>query len=407
MEVKVNRLPKSKVEILGDIEWPEFEKYFNQAVDKLGKTLEIKGFRKGQAPKNIVTQELGDDKILAEAAQLAIQENYVQTLDKEKLEPISQPSAEVLKLAKSNTFSFKVHLETMPSIDLPDYKEIAKEVKQEPVKIEDKEVGDALNWLQKTRAEFKPLERGAKDGDFISLKYNSPQIESNRRFDDKFILGEGRLIKGFEESVIGMKQGQEKEFKAEFPKDYFNKDLAGKEAEFQVKVEKVEEMIKQDLNDDFAKAVGKFNSLEELKTSIKQGITQEKTTMAKSKVREEILSKVAEKVKFDLPDTLLWAEEERMLKQATGGRDSELSEDEKKEMKKTAGEQVKKFLTLRAIGRKENITVSDQEAEDATNQFLANKPPVPEGAEQPDPARLKEYYRSMIYTEKTMQALIK
>ncbi len=398
MEKKVNKLDKSRVEISCQMDWLEFEPYLEKALSSLGKNATVKGFRPGKAPRKAIEREIGKDKILAEAAQLAVQEEYSKVVKEQDLEPISPPQAEILKLAQDNPFSFKIKVEILPEIELPDYGQISSDIVKKEVKVEEKDIESTLQWLQQSRAQFKDLARPAQKGDFVRLKYQSPQLENNKEFVDGFVLGKGSLVKGFEENIQGMKAGEAKEFSVEFPKDYFRKELAGKKADFKLKIEKVQEMELPKLDDQLAKTLGDFKDLEALKKSINQGIEKEKVIEELHKRREEILEKIAQQCKFELPESLLVLEREKALKAL-----EKPTEEQKEQAKELAEKRVKNFLLIRAIGRKEKIEVTDKESEEAASQFLANQPETVQG--QIDLNQLEEYYKGVLYNQKTLEKL--
>ncbi len=419
MEVKVNKLPKSKIELLFEIPWGEFQPFLDKAEKELSKDLNLKGFRKGKIPKEIAKEQLGEDKILAYASELLIKKKYPDYVIEKNLEVISPPKIEILKLAPNNPFSFKALVEVLPEVSLPDYKEIASKIKKKKVSVEEKEVEDTLNWLQKSRTEFKEIEREAKNGDFIEIEYKSPQIENNKVFEDRFYLGKGQFVPGFEKNLEGIRAGEEKEFTVTFPEEYkTNKALEGKEVSFKVKVKKVQKAKIPELNDEFAKKLGNFNNLDELRKTIKEGIKKEKEINEKQKRKSDILEKIALETKVELPENLVTLEKQNMLEDLKANVKKNLKipfeqylsqiKKSEKELENSfdekARKRVKGFLILKEIGKKENVIVKEEEVDSAVNQFLKNFPDV-EKAKEIDLSRLKEYYKGVIFNEKVFQLL--
>lgn len=421
MKNSLKKLSDSKVEILFELAWQELSPYLEKAAQELSRDLKFKGFREGKAPREFVEKEFGEGKVLAQAAELAVKDNYPKFVSEKKLEVIAPPQVEILKLAKDNPFSFRVKVDVLPEIKLPDYKKIASETSQKEVSVEDKEVNQALNWLRKSKSEFKDLAREAQKGDFLEIKYQSPQLEGGKVFEDSFEMAKGHFVPGFEENLQGMKKGEEKEFTVPFPKDYLQKELAGKQVNFKVKVKRVSQAIFPEINDDFARSLGKFENLDNLKKNIKEGISQEKEMAEKGRRRGEILEKIAERTEFEVPPSLVSLETERMLNDLKNKVAKELkipfqdylskvkkrSEEElKKSLIEQAKKKVKNFLLLRQIGKKEEVKVSQEEVEAAVNGFLQNYP-AEQDKKEVDPERLKEYYRGVIYNEKVFQKLEK
>jgi len=421
MKVELNNLPKSKIGILFEISWQEFAPYLDRARTELSQDLKIKGFRPGKIPEEIIRKEIGEEKILAQASKHVIKKKYADYVFEKNLEVISPPKVEILKLAAKNPFSFKVEVEVLPEVELPNYKEIASRVKKREVSVEEKEIEETLNFLAKSKTEFKTQERKAENEDFLEIEYKSPQIENNKVFEDRFYLGKGQFVPGFEKNIIGMKKNEEREFTVTFPEEYeLKKDLAGKQVTFKVKLKKVQEAKLPELNDEFAKKLGNFKNLEELKKSIKEGIKKEKETIEKLRLREEILEEIASQTKIELPETLGALEKKHMLDDLKEnvknnlkipfeqylGEIKKSENDLKESFTDKAKKRVKGFLILREIGKREEIEVKEEEVTSLINELLKNLPNI-ENPEKLDHQRLKEYYKGVIYNEKVMQLLTK
>jgi len=367
MKTEIKKLPKSEIEILFEIPWEEFSPYVEKSYSILGKDVAIKGFRKGNVPNDILEKEIGQGKILEQAADLIVKDKYPQAIYREKLEPISRPEVNITKLAKGNPFEFKVKVSVLPDIVLPDYQTIVSKIEKKEVSVTDKDVEDALKWVQQSRAAFTPLEREAKQDDFIEIEYQSPQIESNKLFKDKFILGKAKLAPGFEKNLEGMKKDEEKEFSVLFPKEHNNKVLAGKEISFKVKMKSIQKMELPELNDEFAKKLGEFKDLETLKNNIKDNLKKEKELEQRQKTRNEILEKIGQELKCEIPEILVENQKNELLEDLKQRVDQGLKipfEEYLIQIKKTekeakdsfadsAEKRVKNFLVLREVGKKE------------------------------------------------------
>jgi len=369
MKSIIKELPKSEVEMEIEVPAEEFGRFIEQVTLDLGKDLEIKGFRKGKAPKQIIEEHFGPDKILIEAAEMAVRENYRKAVLENKIEAILQPKIEIKKLAKGNEFIFSAKTAVLPEVELPDYQKIASKVERRKVSVGEKEIGEVLKWLQKSRASFSLKNQPAQKGDFVEIEYWLP--ENKEVIKDAFILGEGRFIPGFEEKLIGMKDGDEK-----------------KEISLRIKMKSVQNVELPEITDEFVKNLGKFDNLEALKKSIKEGINLEKRQSEKLRVRNEILEKISEKTKVEIPGVLIEAEQKQMLENIKKNvlenlnpvRDSEGREEVQKEsisngvkiswenylrrIKKTEKEildsllpqvqkRIKNFLLLKEIGKRE------------------------------------------------------
>jgi len=417
MKVDIKKLEKSQIELKFKLSKEELNSFVDKATKSLGKDLEIKGFRKGQAPNYIIQAEIGMERILASAAERAIKEKYLQAVKENNLEPISQPKAEILKLAPGNEFEFKLTVAVLPEVKLPDYKKAASQVVRREASISEKEIEDALKWLQKSRAKFTLLDRPAQKGDFIEIEYRSPQINSSKKIKDGFVLGEGHFIPGFEEKLIGMKKDEEREFSLTFPEKFKRKDLAGKKADFKVKMIGVKKMEIPEINDSFAKELGGFESLKKLKENIKEGLQQEKHMAEKQRQRSEVLQRIAEDTKMEIPETLIATKKKRLLSNLKQNISQNLQisfEDYLATVKKSekeleesfaaeAEKRIKSFLILKEIGKQENIQVTEEEIEQGANEAL--KQYSPEMKKKIDLEVLKGYTKEAIYNEKVFQKL--
>ena len=455
MKTDLKKLEKSEIEIHFELDEKEFAKYIDKALDHLKEHVRMDGFRPGSVPKDMVKKKVGNENLLMEAGDLAVKENYTKFVNENSLEPISQPEVQILKIVpieeqsrirdgetigtKGPAFIFKVKVAVLPEIELPDYRKITFQVKSKEVSVGPEEVEDALNYLQKNRAKFTTEDRPSKANDFVEIEYENENINSGKKIKDKFVISEGGFMKDFEDNLIGMKAGQEKEFKMKFPDlpaqagNTPNKALAGKESNFKVKMISVQKMELPEINDEFAKSLGVFDSLIALKENLKEGITMEKKESEKQQKRAEILNKISEKV-FDLPaqaglpEKMAQYEQERLFEDlknqienfsakgesASGGRITfeeylnsikKTEEEIKNSFKLEAERRIKNFLVLRQIGKVENIEVLPVELEEEINKTI--KDYSKEQLGKIDIEQLKEYTKSEIYNEKVFQFLEK
>lgn len=421
MNSSIKKLPDSKVEILIEIPPQEFNDYYRKAVLDIGKNSEIKGFRKGHVPSNVLEKEIGQEKIFSQAAEKAIKEKYVQAIIDNNLEVVEKPEIEILKLTPGNPFVFKAKTTILPEIELPDYKKIASSVEKQKFSIGEKEIETIINHLQKSRAKLIALNEKAQKGNFIEIEYQSSSIEGGKKIKDAFTLGEGHLIEGFEGKLEEMKAGEEKTFSLMIPKNYFSKDLAGKEVEFKVKMNSVFEMELPKVDDRFAKSLGNFEDLISLKKNIKEGLEVEKEREMKEKLRQEILEKIIKSLKWEIPNILVEMERDRLFNdlKINLSQNSKISfEDYLNKIKKSEEEikesllgpaknNVKIFLTLRAIAKKENIKVSEEEINQQINEILKNYSDFKTAERNLDLEKLKEYTKETIINEKVFQLLEK
>ena len=433
MKAEQRKLPKSQIEIEFELTAEEFQEHFKHALEHLKHHVKVDGFRAGKAPSSMVEDKIKPEALLMETGDHAVSHVYTDYIRENKLEPIGNPEVSIIKIAKGNPFIFKAKITVLPDVELPDYKEIASKIKVKEISVKEEEVQDALNYLQKTRAKFtaKDPATGAGLKDFVEITYQSKDLENNKEAKDRFILGEGGMIKDFEENLVGMKAGEEREFSVIFPENSMRKDLAGKDIVFHVKMVSVQKMELPEINDEFAKQLGAFDSspfakgervdtLVALKAGMKEGMTLEKQEEEKQRNRGEILEKIAEKSKFspfggsaaggEIPEILIEQEQQRLLQdlknkivQTTKASFEEYlaavkqtEEQIKETYQKEAEKRIRNFLVLRELGKKEGIEVTDAEVEEEVKKIQKS---------EFDISQLKEYTKGVIQNEKIFQVL--
>lgn len=307
-------------------------------------------------------------------------------------------------------------------IELANYKGL--KVKKNKVKVEEEEIKKSLDYLQNSRAKIITVNKPCKKNDRIEIDFEirlgGVKIENGTSKNHPLILGQNRFLPGFEEQIQGMKTGQEKEFSLKAPAQWSNPSIANKNLDFKVKVNLIQERDLPAINDDFAKSLGDFDSLAALKKSIEQGLLKEKEIKEKERIRIELIEKVAQDSKTEVPDALVKNELEKMInefKTSISGIgldfDKYLKEIKKtiEELRKEWQEQAEKrvaiALCLQAIAEKENIEVSDEKAKEQINQDLKRHPNVEEVKKNIDLNQLKEYTKNILRNEKVFELLEK
>lgn len=307
-------------------------------------------------------------------------------------------------------------------ISLPDYKKIASAARKNEVFVEKKEIEDALSWIQKSRAKFSLKSGPCQKGDWIEtrLKIKDERLKiSEPEMKDSFILGEGNLIPGLEEKIIGMAAGQEKEISLTFPENRLRPDLTGKEANVLLKVISVQKMELPEINDNFVRGLGKFENLSELEKSIKQGLEAEKEMEERQRIRAEILKEIRKKSEINLPQGLLKNEQSLMMEElktnvanaTQASFDDYLASVGKTEKEiydsflQGAEDRVKNLLILSEISKKENIQASQEEIQEESDRIIKKYQSIGKAEKEIDLAKLKLYTGITIKNEKTFHFL--
>ena len=431
MKTNLKKLEKSQVEIEFELTAEEFGKHLDKALTHLKSHVKMDGFRKGHVPAGMVEEKVGKENLLMEAGDLAVKAAYPKLIEEQKLEPIGDPEVQIKKIAKGSPFEFTVKVTVLPEIELPDYRKIASQMKIGEISVTEKEIEDTIDYLQKSRAKFTAENRPAQAKDFVEIEYQTEALNGGKAIKDRFILGEGGFLKDFENNVIGMSAGQEKEFMAKFPENTPRKDLAGKDATFKVKMLSVQKMELSEINDEFAKSLGQdarvtgsagtpvsaFDTLVALKENLKEGITLEKKESEKQKRRGEILENISTNITFDIPEKMVDFEEVRLLDDLKTQVSSQFKisfeeylatikkteEEIKKSFRLEAEKRIKNFLVLRQIGRQENIEVSEEELAEDLQKLMKNY--TKDQLQKIDIEQLKEYSKGAIQNEKIFQLL--
>lgn len=419
MNTQIVKLPKSKVEFKIVVPAEEFEKFRKQAIESFGKDLKIEGFRSGHIPESIVLKEVGEVKILEEAAELAVKENYLKAVAENKIIPISSPDVKILKLVQGNDFEFKIQVSVLPETILPDYKKVASEFFRKEISVSDAEIKESLDWLQKSRAKLVLKNGQAEKGDFAEIEFSSMQLENGKKHQDAFLLGQGHIFEGFDENLLGMTNGAEKEFQIKIPESYPDKTLAGKEAGFNVLMKSLQKVELPEMTDDFAKGLGNFKGMEELKKGIKEGLAAEKEKTETERIRTEILDKITSLSDCEVPEVLLETEKARTLDDLKKQVMENLKisfEEYLTKIKKTEKELLESFsdkvlkriktsLVLKEIADKEDVKVLDKEIQQEIDNVLKSYPDVKTAQKQFDLGQLRDYAKEVIINEKAMKIL--
>ncbi len=324
MESTIEKLPTSRVKVTVSLNAVEFKHYYDHALDHLIEHLKLPGFRVGKVPRNLAENHFGAATILQEALEDAVPQSYYQAVLKHDLHPLHQPEVNVTKLEKE--LSFTAEVDEMPSVELKNWRGI-KIKKTEPEKIDEAAVDQIVQRLQKQKAELLSVDRGLQKGDFASVSFSGKvggiKHEAMQSENHPLVVGEGSLIPGFEDELVGMKPGEEKTFDVTFPKDYRETSLAKKKAQFTVKLLEMKEVKMPELNDTFAGNFGK-ETLESLRQSIKDELETEAGREAQHKNEEAVLGELAKRTKAVLPKSLVEKEIDRiveMIKQRLGVED--------------------------------------------------------------------------------------
>lgn len=423
MKADIKKLPKSQVELIVEIPADKWKHYHSHAVECLANHIKIPGFRPGKADAKTIEKNLGSAAIMEEIAEHAVNETYHEALKKHDLIPVGQPKVEIVKLAPENEIVYKAVLSVIPPIALSeDYKKklSAEGIKLDAPKVEEKELKESIEYLLNSRAKTVTVERAAQKGDNMEIDFetrlDNVKIEKGESKHHPLIIGRSNFLPEFENNIIGMKAGEEKEFNVVFPKDYYQKQLADKKVSFKVKMNLVQEVITPKFDDEFAKSLGHFKEVKELEKSISDGIAAEKIKMEKEKFRTKIVEFLIKNYGTkDLPDVLVDSEIERMLAEFKHNVEqngmkfedylSQLAKTEadlKQTWRQTAESRINNYLITHEIVKQEKLSVSEEEVTEQSNKILAQYKKPADAEKEIDPEKLKNNIYDVLITEKVL-----
>ena len=416
---KTKNANEVKLEIT--IEAEKFENAMKKVYFQNAKYFNIPGFRKGKAPMNIVEKYYGAEIFYEDAFNDVATEYYDKALEENKIEAVSRPEVDVIQMEKGKDLIFTATVQTKPEVELGKYKGV--EIKKVEYPVEDKDVEHELGHMQEHNSRLVSIDdRELQNGDIATIDFegfvDGVAFEGGKAENHELEIGSGSFIPGFEDQLVGMKIDDEKEIKVTFPKEYFSKDLAGKEAMFKVKLHEIKKKELPELDYEFAKDVSEFDTLDELKASIKERLQKSNEQRAKYEIEENAIKEVCKNVKVDIPSGMIEMEvthmmkdfEQRLSYQGLNMQQylkmiGKTEEEMKKEYEPQAIEGIKSRLTLEAIIKAEKIQATEEEIKEKMEEMAKSYGKKVE--EISDNENLKNYIEEGIETEKAIDYIVK
>lgn len=377
MKATAERIEKNTVLLEIEVDVEKVNQAMDQAYRKVVKQVNIPGFRKGKAPKAMVERFVGVETLFGEAAEAIVPEAYMQALKETETEPISQPKIDIVQGEPGKALIFKATVEVKPEVALGEYKGL--EVKRPSLEVKEEAVDTELERLRSRHAKLVTVEDGeVQNGDTAIIDfagYSEGEAFAGGTAENYSLnIGSGTFIPGFEEQLLGAKVGEEKEVNVTFPEEYHAENLAGKPALFRVTVKELKRKELSHLDDEFAKDVSEFDTLEELKSDIRNKLKETAETRAKSAVDNGAVEAAVANATVDVPEVMIEQKVEEMLN-SVGQRlmqqginldqyfqytNSSL-DDMRQRMIPDAEKTVKNELVLDAIAKAEGIEASEEE----------------------------------------------
>jgi trigger factor len=389
MQVTVENLNSVKkklhIEIPNDVVVQELD----QAYKNLKKTAKIKGYRPGKAPRSVLERLFKKD-VHSEVSSRLLQGSLIDAIREKDLKIIGTPKIDSPGLDAKEPYKYDVIVEVEPEIDELDFKGL--KLKKNLYRVSDEEISAQLKMLQKSLSQQKTVEeaRPVQKGDFALIDYEGfkdgkPFAETEKTENFTLKVGNGQIFEEFDEQLIGMNPGESKEININFPEDYFNKKLANLDITFHVKLNGIREEVLPEIDDDFAKDLGKYETLDQLKNAISDNLRQGYEKKTEQELNEQIFTALIAKNDFEAPDIMVEYElngiiadvERSFAHNNTSMEDLGLSKEKLSEKyRDTAIKQVKRHLILNKLIEKEKLTLSDEEIDNGFKEMskVFNKP---------------------------------
>lgn len=351
----------------------------DKAFKKVSAKVNVPGFRKGKVPRSIFEAKFGVESLYQDALDFILPEAYVQAVEETGIDPVDRPEVDVEQFGKGQVLKFKAKVIVKPEVTLGNYKGL--EVKTEAAEVTDEEIAEELKRLQQRHAELVVIEEGAaQNGDVVSIDFegfvDGEAFEGGKAEKHSLELGSNSFIPGFEEQVAGMVIDEDKDITVTFPENYHSEELKGKEALFKVRLHDIKRKNLPELDDEFAKDVSEFDTLDEYKEDIKKRLQDRKEQDQQASKETAVVEQAAAGAEIEIPASMIEAELDVMVKeferrlrsqgmtleiyfQFSGQNEGVLKE----QMKEDAEKRVRNNLVLEAIAAAEKITVSDEEVD--------------------------------------------
>lgn len=415
------KLEGNKVKLGMTISAEDFDKAVDKAYLKLRKTITVPGFRKGHAPKGVIEKAYGWYVFVDDAFDEAYPAVYDAAVKEHDVKPVDRPDITILSAEKGEDVAFEAVVTVMPEVSLGQYKGI--EVEKQEYNVTDEMVNAEIERERENVARMIDVERPVENGDEVELDYsgtvNGVKFEGGTAEHQTLVIGSGMFIPGFEEQMIGMNVGEEKDLNVKFPDEYHSDELKGKDAVFHVKVHAVRVKELPEADDEFAKDVSEFNTIAELRDHKKEELEKKAMNEAKAKKENDVIEKAVANATVDIPDVMIDRQADRMLNDIryrlsmqgisledyckyTGTK----TEVMKAEMKNEAERRVKTQLVLDAIMKAEGIKAENDEVEKKIDEYCAQFDDKAEEFKAKLNEDDKAYFEDQVLLDKTINMLV-
>ena len=420
MQLNSKTLQQNTLELEIEIPAEELKPFLDKAAGLLALEVKIDGFRPEKVPFDILAKRVGEMTIYEKAAELAVEKTYPKIIKDEQLETLGSPEISVVKLAPGNPLIYKAKVSLLPKIKLGDYHKI--KIPRKKIEVSEEKVDAALHDLQKMQTKEVLANRPVGKADKVVLDMemflNKVALEGGQTKNHSVFMAESYYVPGLTDQLLGLSAGDCKEFSLAFPKEHYQKNLAGKNIDFKVKITSVFELQPPEINDDFAK-IFRQESLDKLRNLLRENLLRETENQEEARLEEEILKQVvAESRVEDIPEALVNSEAHKMVHELEGSLAERgiNFEDYLKNIKKTesqlmldfaprAVERIKTALAIKEIAVAEKIEATDAEIEEEMVKLAEAYKNEPDLLEQARSEESRQYLVNIIKNRKAVQLL--
>jgi trigger factor len=380
MNVKLEQLEKNIGQLTIEVDAGTFNDAMQQSYEKNKNNFIVKGFRKGKAPRNLIIRQYGENVLYDDAINIACTDAYYKAIEEQNIIPITRPEINVTQIGLGKSLIFTAKITIKPTVILGEYKNIF--IEHQEVIVTDEDVENAVQKVIEQQARLiNVVDRPAQKGDTVIIDFegfvDNVIFEGGKTENYSLVIGDNEFVAGFEDQLIDKNIDDEFDINITFPEDYTNSDLAGKIANFKVKINAIKTKEYPIVDDEFAQDVSEFDTLEEYKTNLKITLIKQKEQQANNQYQEDIIQQVVDNAQVDIPDIMIDNRVNVLIKDfddkiTTQGLDlkqykemTKIDDDTFRErFKERAIEDVKTQLVLEQIGTEENIEVTKEELED-------------------------------------------
>lgn len=422
MSVKVEKQENSKVVLEFTMSKEDFEKALDKAFIKNAKYFKVPGFRNGKVPRNIVEKTYGEGVLYESVIEDTVDLAYADAVEANNLEVVSKPELDIKQIGKGKDFIYTVTFYVKPEATVKEYKGL--EVEKFNTKVTKKDVEKELDMARDKNARIVSIDdRDLKDGDISTIDFegfvDGVAFEGGKAENFELTIGSGQFIPGFEDQLVGMKIGEEREINVKFPDEYHAENLAGKDAMFKVKLISIKAKILPELDDEFAKDVSEFETLEEYKKDLEKTIKAKKENEAKMQKESKALEKLVENTEVNIPEAMIDSEVEKMVEQFSANLSYQgltiekyceymgsTLEEFKTNLRPNAKRDVTLKLALEYVAKAEDIKVEEKDIDAKIEELVKEYGDTANTESFKNNPNIRHYVTEQVLQEKTIAIIV-